>query len=75
MKCQHKANNNREAVVVCAMHVVKRPSKRMRASAHIYLYTSVLRLLVRFTTCLVQTTTVFRLLFISTRHFLIRKIE
>ena len=27
-----KANNNREAVVVCAKHVVKRPSKRMRAS-------------------------------------------
>ena len=23
-----KAKNNREAVVVCAMHVVKRPSKR-----------------------------------------------
>ena len=23
-----KANNNREAVVVCARHVVKRPSKR-----------------------------------------------
>ena len=23
-----KANNNREAVVVCAKHVVKRPSKR-----------------------------------------------
>ena len=32
MKCQPKANNNREAVVVCAIHVVKRPSKRMRAS-------------------------------------------
>ena len=32
MKCQPKANNNREAVVVCARHVVKRPSKRMRAS-------------------------------------------
>ena len=29
---QPKANNNREAVVVCARHVVKRPSKRMRAS-------------------------------------------
>ena len=27
-----QANNNREAVVVCARHVVKRPSKRMRAS-------------------------------------------
>ena len=27
-----KAKNNREAVVVCARHVVKRPSKRMRAS-------------------------------------------
>ena len=25
---QFKANNNREAVVVCAIHVVKRPSKR-----------------------------------------------
>ena len=32
MKCQPKANNNRKAVVVCARHVVKRPSKRMRAS-------------------------------------------
>ena len=32
MKCQPKANKNREAVVVCARHVVKRPSKRMRAS-------------------------------------------
>ena len=31
IKCQPKANNNREAVVVCAKHVVKRPSKRMRA--------------------------------------------
>ena len=29
-----KANNNREAVVVCAKHVVKLPSKRMRASNH-----------------------------------------
>ena len=28
MKCKPKANNNREAVVVCARHVVKRPSKR-----------------------------------------------
>ena len=36
MKCQLKANNNREAVVVCARHVVKRPSKRMRASRYIY---------------------------------------
>ena len=27
-KCRVKANNNREAVVVCARHVVKRPSKR-----------------------------------------------
>ena len=35
MKCQPKANNNREAVVVCARHVVKRPSKRMRASVYI----------------------------------------
>ena len=32
MKCQPKANNNHEAVVVCARHVVKRPSKRMRSS-------------------------------------------
>ena len=32
LKCQPKANNNREAVVVCARHVVKRPIKRMRAS-------------------------------------------
>ena len=37
MKCQPKANNNREAVVVCAKHVVKRPSKRMRASIYIYI--------------------------------------
>ena len=36
MKCQPKANNNREAVIVCARHIVKRPSKRMRASIHIY---------------------------------------
>ena len=28
MKCQSKANNNREAVVVCTRHVVKRTSKR-----------------------------------------------
>ena len=34
MKCQPKANNNRKAVVVCARHVVKRPSKRMRASMY-----------------------------------------
>ena len=27
-KCQVKANYNREAVVVCARHVVKQPSKR-----------------------------------------------
>ena len=40
MKCQPKANNNRKAVVVCAKHVVKRPSKRMRASIciNIFLY-------------------------------------
>ena len=30
MKCELKANNTREAVVVCARHVVKRPSKGMR---------------------------------------------
>ena len=36
MKCQPKANNNREAVVVCARHVVKRPSKRMLASIFNY---------------------------------------
>ena len=30
-----KANNNREAVVVCARHVVKRPSKR---SVLVYIY-------------------------------------
>ena len=29
------ANNNREAVVVCAIHVVKRPSKR---SVLVYIY-------------------------------------
>ena len=34
MKCQPKANNNREEVVVCARHVVKRPCKRMRASIY-----------------------------------------
>ena len=28
IKCRPKANNNREAVVVCAKYVVKRPSKR-----------------------------------------------
>ena len=28
IKCRPKANNNREAVVVCARHVVKRHSKR-----------------------------------------------
>ena len=28
IKCRPKANNNREAVVVCARHVVKRPNKR-----------------------------------------------
>ena len=33
IKCSRpEANNNREAVVVCARHVVKRRSKRMRAS-------------------------------------------
>ena len=36
MKCQPKANNNRQVVVVCAKHVVKQPSKRMRASIYIY---------------------------------------
>ena len=30
-----KAKNNREAVVVCAIHVVKRPSKR---SVLVYIY-------------------------------------
>ena len=34
-KCRSKANNNREAVVVCPRHVVKQPSKR---SALVYLY-------------------------------------
>ena len=28
MKCRVEANNNREAVIVCAPHVVKRSSKR-----------------------------------------------
>ena len=37
IKCQPKANNNRFAVVVCARHVVKRPSKRMLASIYIYI--------------------------------------
>ena len=36
MKCQPIANNNRDAVVVCARQVVKRASKRMRASIYIY---------------------------------------
>ncbi len=27
-KCRVEANNNRDAIVVCASHVVKRPSKR-----------------------------------------------
>ena len=35
IKCQPNANNNREVVVVCARHVVKRPSKRIRASTYI----------------------------------------
>ena len=34
MNYQPIANNNREAVVVRARHVVKRPSKRMRASSY-----------------------------------------
>ena len=34
IKCQPKANNNPEAVVVCARHVVKRTSKHMRASSY-----------------------------------------
>ena len=34
MKCQPKGNNNREAIVVCARHVVNRFSKRMRASIY-----------------------------------------
>ena len=38
-----KAKNNREAVVVCAIHVVKRPSKR-----------SVLVDIISATTCLLQ---------------------
>ena len=41
MKFQPKANNNRKAVFVCARHVVKRPSKRMRASIYIYIYTHI----------------------------------
>ena len=35
-----KAKNNREAVVVCAIHVVKRPSKRS-VLVYIYIYTGV----------------------------------
>ena len=35
-KCCVEANNNREAVVVCARHVVKRPIKR---SVVVYIYT------------------------------------
>ena len=38
MKCQPKANNNnREGVVVCARHVVKRPSKFMRTSISMFI--------------------------------------
>ena len=33
IKCQPKANHNREAIVVCARHVVKRPSKRSELSS------------------------------------------
>ena len=34
-----KAKNNREAVVVCAKHVVKRPSKRsVLVCVYIYIY-------------------------------------
>ena len=77
MKCQPKANNYREGVVVCARHVVRRPSKRMRA-IYIYIYINTIetqiqciyiyilariRLLGRFTTCFAQTTTSSRLLF------------
>ena len=36
MKCRVEANNHREAVVVCARHVVKRPSKR---GALVYIHT------------------------------------
>ena len=42
-----KAKNNREAVVVCAIHVVKRPSKRsvlVYIYTHIYIYTIKTRL-------------------------------
>ena len=54
-----KANNNREAVVVCARHVVKRPSKR---SVLVYIYTiktrlkytSTLRLLKLNTMCILM---------------------
>ena len=34
MTCQLKANNNREAVVVCARQVVKRLSKRRASNTH-----------------------------------------
>ena len=37
IKCRPKANNNREAVVVCARHVVKRPSKHS-VLVYIYIY-------------------------------------
>ena len=37
--CRVKANNNREAVVVCARYVVKRPSKRC---AIVYIYIALL---------------------------------
>ena len=48
-----KANNNREAVVVCARHVVKRPSKRsvlvcvyvyMCICVYVYIYVYMFRI-------------------------------
>ena len=65
-KCRVEANNNREEVDVCVKHVVKRPNKR---SALVYIHNSTLRMLGRFTPCLAQRTTAWRLLFALNRHF------
>ena len=40
-----KAKNNREAVVVCVIHVVKRPSKRsVLVYIYIYIYVGMFRI-------------------------------
>ena len=44
----HEANNNREAVVVCAKHVVKQPSKRsvlyIYICVYVYIYVYMFRI-------------------------------